>query len=164
VEALFERATLREPGWYTARRRRTEVLDGTGSSRLYLAYPIAASRRSRSATTRPPDETLDVTSKSVVVYGVGSRLVTRTDGGRFGTVGQARYVEVVYDHQAICPRREAPDHGSGRVDLPQPRLRGDEVGDGGLVLQLHAGRSCRPPRRRTSTGSKRSRNTPVVLA
>jgi hypothetical protein len=38
-----------------------------------------------------------------VVYGVGSRIITRTDGGKFGTVGQPRYIQVVYDHQGNLP-------------------------------------------------------------
>ena len=42
VEALFEAATLREPGWYTAGDTRTEVRDGTGSRRLYLDYPVSS--------------------------------------------------------------------------------------------------------------------------
>jgi hypothetical protein len=102
---LGERATLREPGWYTAAATaRTEVLDGTGSSRLYLAYPIAALTSIKLGyDSTAPTETLDATNKSVVVYGVGSRLITRTDGGVFGTVRQARYVEVVYDHAGNLP-------------------------------------------------------------
>lgn len=105
VEALYERATLREPGWYTAAATgRTEVLDGTGSSRLYLAYPIVALTSIKLGyDPATPDETLTVANKSVIVYGVGSRLITRTDGGVFGTVRQARYVEVVYDHAGNLP-------------------------------------------------------------
>jgi hypothetical protein len=102
VEALFESATLRAPGWYTAAALdATVVLDGTGSTRLYLPYPIAAI----TSITLGYDtlETLDHTSRAVLVYGVGSRVVTRTDGGWFGTVGQARYVEVVYDHLGNLP-------------------------------------------------------------
>lgn len=103
--ALFEAATLRLPGYYAAEALAyTEVLDGTGSSYLYLAYPIAAVTTIKlgydSAT---PDETLDGTNKAVVVFGVGSNVLTRTDGGKFGTARQPRYVEVVYDHQGNLP-------------------------------------------------------------
>jgi hypothetical protein len=102
VEALFESATLRAPGFYTAAATGvTEYLDGTGCKRLYLTYPIdvLTSITLGYATT----ETLDLTSRSAVVYGQGSRVVTRTDGGWFGCVGQARYVAVVYDHLGNLP-------------------------------------------------------------
>lgn len=105
VEALFESATLRAPGSYTAAATgRTEVLDGTGSTRLYLPYPIAVLTSIKLGyDPAAPTETLAVANKAVVVYGVGSRVITRTDGGKFGTVGQPRYVQVVYDHQGNLP-------------------------------------------------------------
>jgi hypothetical protein len=105
VEALYEAATLRPPGFYTAGASgRTEVLDGTGSPRLYLAFPISAVTSIKLGyDPASPSETLAVASKSVVVYGVGSRIITRTDGGVFGTVRQARYVQVVYDHLGNLP-------------------------------------------------------------
>ena len=102
VEALFESATLRPPGFYTAADEDvTEILDGTGSSRLWLTYPIEA----LTSVTLGYDSTevLDLTSRAAVVYAVGSRLVTRTDGGWFGTVRQAGYVTVVYDHLGNLP-------------------------------------------------------------
>lgn len=105
IEALFESATLRAPGSYTAAATgRTEVLNGTGTARLYVAYPIAAVTSIKLGyDPAAPTETLTVANKAVVVYGVGSRVITRTDGGKFGTVGQARYVQVVYDHQGALP-------------------------------------------------------------
>ena len=105
VEALFESATLRAPGSYTAAATgRTEVLDGTGSSRLYLAYPISVLTSVKLGyDSTSPDETLAVANKAVLVYGAGSRIITRTDGGRFGTVRQPRYVQVVYDAMAALP-------------------------------------------------------------
>jgi hypothetical protein len=105
VEALFEAATLRPAGSYAAAATaRTEVLDGTGSARLYLAYPIVAVTSIKLGyDPATPDETLDPTNKLVVVFGVGSRVITRTDGGKFGTVRQARFVQVVYDHAGDLP-------------------------------------------------------------
>ena len=105
VESLFEAVTLRPAGSYVAAAPgRTEVLDGTGSARLYLAYPIAVlTSITLGYDPASPVETLAVTNKLVVVYGVGSRCVTRTDGGLFGVVRQARYVQVVYDHQGDLP-------------------------------------------------------------
>jgi hypothetical protein len=80
------------------------VLDGTGSCRLYLAFPISAVTSIKLGyDPAAPTETLAVSNKLVVVYGVGSRIITRTDGGKFGTVRQARYVQVVYDHQGNLP-------------------------------------------------------------
>lgn len=105
VEALYERACLRDVGFFRASDTDlTEVLDGTGSRNLWLSYPIAAiTSITLGYDSAAADETLTVASKAVVSYGVGSRLVTRTDGGWFGLVGQRRYVEVVYDHQGNLP-------------------------------------------------------------
>lgn len=105
VEALFESATLRAPGSYTAADSdRTEVLDGTGSSRIYLAYPIDVITSIKLGyNSAAPTETIDPTNKLVVVWGNGSRVITRTDGGRFGKLRQPRYIEVVYDHLGDLP-------------------------------------------------------------
>jgi hypothetical protein len=106
VEALFEAATLRAPGSYTAGEEVTEVKDGTGSPRLYLAYPIAEDGLTSvklGSNSASPDETLSVTNKAVLVWGEGSRCISRVDGGVFGRVGQPRYVEVVYEHQDDLP-------------------------------------------------------------
>lgn len=105
VEALYERATLRPAGFYSAADTGvTEVLDGTGSPNLWLAYPIdEITSITLGYDSASPLETLDATSRSVVSYGVGSRVITRTDGGWFGTVYQRRYVEVVYDHLGNLP-------------------------------------------------------------
>lgn len=103
VEALYERATLREVGYFTAAAAGvTEVLDGTGTPRLYLAYPIGAIT-SIALGYSGTDETLDVLDPAVVSYAVGSRVVARTDGGGFGKARQPRYVHVVYDHLGNVP-------------------------------------------------------------
>jgi hypothetical protein len=102
VEALFESATLRPPGYYSAADTGvTEYLDGTGSSRLWVTYPIAA----LTSVTLGYDSTevLDLTSRAYVAYAVGSRWIKRTDDGWFGEVGQSAYVEVVYDHLGNIP-------------------------------------------------------------
>lgn len=107
VEALFESATLRPPGFYTAAATgRVEVHDGTGSSRLYLDYPLAEdglTSVSLGYNSAAPDSTLNVSDRSTLVYGVGSRCIARVDGGKFGRVSQPRYVEVVYDHLGDLP-------------------------------------------------------------
>lgn len=107
IEALFESATLRAPGFYTAAATgRTEVHDGTGSSRLYLDYPLAEDGLTTVTlgyNPASPDATLNVSDKSTLVYGAGSRCIARVDGGKFGRVNQPRYVEVVYDHLGDLP-------------------------------------------------------------
>jgi hypothetical protein len=102
VEALYERATLRPAGYYKAAATAvTEVLDGTGSPRLWLTYPIAA--LTSVTLGYGSTELLSLSDPDAIGYGVGSRVVTRTDGGWFGTVDQKRYVTVVYDHQGNLP-------------------------------------------------------------
>jgi hypothetical protein len=106
VEALFESATLRAPGFYKAGEEITEVKDGTGTARLYLEYPLAEDGLvsiKLGYNSASPDETLNVASRAVVVYGEGSRVISRVDGGKFGRIGQPRYVEVVYEHADNLP-------------------------------------------------------------
>lgn len=102
VEAQFESATLRVPGYYTAAdTARTEIKDGTGSKYLWLDYPVD----DLTSVTIGYDgsEVLDLTDRAVISYSVGSRRLARTDGGWFGSVGQAGYIEVVYDHLGNLP-------------------------------------------------------------
>lgn len=106
VEALFASETGRAVGDYVASGERTEVHAGTGSATLYLDYPLAEDGLvsvSLGYDASSPDETLAVTDKAVLVYGEGSRVITRVDGGTFGRVGQARFIEVVYDHLGDRP-------------------------------------------------------------
>lgn len=105
VEAMYERDTLHPPGFYQAADTGvTVVLNGTGSSYLYLPYAIdEITSIALGYDSASPLETLSVASASVVSYGVGDRLVVRTDGGWFGTISQRRYVHVVYDHLGNLP-------------------------------------------------------------
>jgi hypothetical protein len=101
LEALFTSATLREPDSYIDAGEATEVRDGTGTRRLYLTYPLADDGLisvKLGYDSASPDETLNVADRRVIVYGQGSRCISRVDGGRFGCAGQPRYVEVVYEH------------------------------------------------------------------
>lgn len=100
VEALFISETGRSA--FTAAGDAVEVLDGTGTSELYLDFPIAEDGLTSiklGYNSTSPDETLAVTDKNVLVYGEGSRIVRRTDGGTFGRGGEPRYVTVEYEHQ-----------------------------------------------------------------
>lgn len=81
---------------------RIETRDGTGSRDLWLDYPVAA-------LTMPilighdsanPTETLDPADPAVLSWKVGSRRVTRVDGGWFGCLGSPNDVQVTYDAQA----------------------------------------------------------------
>jgi hypothetical protein len=105
VEAMYERDTLHPAGFYQAASAGvTVVLNGTGSSYLYLPYAIDdITSITLGYDSASPLESLDVLSPSVVSYGVGERLVTRTDGGWFGSISQRRYVHVVYDHLGNLP-------------------------------------------------------------
>lgn len=105
VQSIFESETGRSPGSYIAAgTARTEVKDGTGSCNLYLDYPVTALTSVKLGyNPSVPDETLDVSSKLVIVWSSDSRRISRTDGGRFGKPGQARYVQVVYDYGADLP-------------------------------------------------------------
>jgi hypothetical protein len=100
VEAMYERDTLHPAGFYQAAATGvTTVLNGTGSSFLYLPYAIDdITSITLGYDAASPTETLDVTNASAVSFGSGERLVVRTDGGWFGTIAQRRYVHVVYDH------------------------------------------------------------------
>jgi hypothetical protein len=105
VEALFASETGRALSSYQAAGTgRVEVHDATGSADLYLDYPIVAlTSVLLGYTASSPDETLTVADHAVLVYAVGERRLSRTDGGRFGRVGQSRYVQVTYDFGADLP-------------------------------------------------------------
>jgi hypothetical protein len=106
VEALFASETGRLLESFTDASDLVEVLDGTGSPDLYLDYPVAEDglisvTLGYSATS--PDETLDITDPTVLVYGAGSRRLTRVDGGVFGRSGHRRCVIVTYSSVADLP-------------------------------------------------------------
>jgi hypothetical protein len=105
VEALFASETGRTISSYQAAgTARTEILDGTGSADLYLDYPITALTSIKLGyDPAVPDETLTIADKTILVYAVGSRRISRSDGGVFGRVGQARAIQVVYDFGADLP-------------------------------------------------------------
>jgi hypothetical protein len=105
VEAMLERASGREVGAFReAEDERTEVLDGTGSCDLYLEYPIRTVASIKLGfNVSSPVETLDPADKTVIVYGAGSRRISRVDGGTFGRVGSPRYVQVVYASRDDIP-------------------------------------------------------------
>lgn len=104
VEALFESETGRGQTPFIAAATRTEVRDATGTPELFIDYPINTITSIKLGyDPSSPDETLDVADKNVVVFGQGSRQITRTDGGIFGAPSRRRYIQVVYAHQADLP-------------------------------------------------------------
>ncbi len=105
AEGLFEAHTGRKSvPFVAAASARSEVKDGTGAAKLYLDYTIAdVTSISLGFDSSDFAETLNPDDPDVVVWGVGSRIIQRVDGGRFGFAGAPRYVTVVYDHQADLP-------------------------------------------------------------
>lgn len=106
VEAQFASETGRSIDSYISRGSRTEVQDGTGSADLYLDYPVQEDGLVSVVLgydASSPDETLDPADLTVMVYGEGSRRITRVDGGVFGRCGKRRYITVEYDHLGDQP-------------------------------------------------------------
>lgn len=102
VEALFASETGRTiTSFMAAGSARVEVLDGSNSHDLYVDYPITAlTSITLGYNAGAPDETLSVADKNVLVYAVGGRKISRTDGGTWGRFGRSRYVTVTYDYAA----------------------------------------------------------------
>lgn len=104
TEALFESECGRKGRPFTAGASRTEVKDATGDADLFLDYPISTITSIKLGfDPTDPVETLDVADPLIVTFAVASRKVSRTDGGRFGVLGNPRYVQVVYAHQDELP-------------------------------------------------------------
>lgn len=105
IESLFEAECGRiGTPFKAAATTQTEVHDGTGGASLFMDYPIASVASIKLGyDSADPDDTLDPTDVDEVTFAVGSREIRRTDGGVFGRVGQARYVHIVYNHQADLP-------------------------------------------------------------
>lgn len=102
VEARFASETGRTIDSFTDSDNRLEVHDGTGTADLYLDYAIEEEGLGSvllGYDTTAPDETLDVGDRAVLVYGAGSRRITRVDGGVFGRCGLRRCVTVEYVRQ-----------------------------------------------------------------
>jgi hypothetical protein len=118
VQSVFEAETGHSPGSFIAAGTgRTEVKDGTGSANLYLDYPVAALTSVKLGyDPASPDETLDVTSKLVIVFSSDSRRIS-TD--RWRKVREARPVslrQVVYDNGADLPdSRSSQSNPSARL-------------------------------------------------
>jgi len=87
---------------------RVEVLDGTGTAKLFLDYPIAAlTSIALGADPSEPDETLDPTDFEVVAWTVGRLCIRRVDGCTWGCRGVPNIVRVTYDTQADLPTTAA---------------------------------------------------------
>lgn len=98
VEDLFESACGRTETPFQAADTRVEVRDGTGSTILYLDYPIddVASIKI-GADPADPDETLDPTDLTVVSWRQGRRRIVRLDGRSWGAAGVPNCVHITYD-------------------------------------------------------------------
>ena len=126
TQSLFEVATGHSAGSFVAAGTgRTETRDGTGSSDLYLNYPVTSLTSVKLGfDPSNPDETLDVTNKLVINWASGERRISRVDGGRFGWAGMSRYVQVVYDYGSDLP--DAAKLGIKSVAATAYRRRGSE--------------------------------------
>lgn len=105
VEAFFEQECNRSDlPFQAAQTARTDRLDGTGRTTLYLPYAVASLTSVKLGyDVNNPDETLAVNDQTKLVWTVGSSRLTRVDGGGFGWVTQPGYVTVVYNTKADLP-------------------------------------------------------------
>jgi hypothetical protein len=104
LEGLFESDCGRKDLPFAAAAEQEEVRDGTGTCELFVDYPIEELTSIKlGLDPDDPDEELDVSDPTVLVYGAGKRRITRTDGGIFGYAQQPRYVHLVYDAQDDLP-------------------------------------------------------------
>lgn len=77
---------------------RIDILNGSGSSIVVLPYPIATLTSLKLGyNPAAPLETLVVNDTNAVLWGAGSRIIERVDGGLFGTFTNSRYVHVTYN-------------------------------------------------------------------
>lgn len=106
VQAIFEAVCNRgERPFVGAQSTRTDVFDGSGSAELFLPYAITTlTSVVIGADVTVPDETLDVSDKSVLRYAAGRNRLARVDGGTFGTEGDPRVVHVTYAAAADLPK------------------------------------------------------------
>jgi hypothetical protein len=105
VESLLL-AQCRRTGrpFQAASAARTERRDGTGGASCWLDYPIAALTSVKLGyDSSAPIETLTVTDPAVLVWRVGSKRLTRVDGGIFGSFGAPLWIQAVYDTAADLP-------------------------------------------------------------
>jgi len=104
VESLLaEQCGRADRPFAAATASRTEVHDGTGTTTLWLDYPLAALTSIKLGVDPSlPVETLAVADLDVLSAVVGLRQVFRRDGV-FGPAGKRRYVQVVYDHGEDLP-------------------------------------------------------------
>lgn len=104
VEADFERAVGRTATPFRSSGSLTEVFDGTGTTDLYLGYPVSSLTSIKlGEDTSNPDETLDFTDLDVLRYAAGSRRLVRVDGGVFRCRGEPRVIHVAYTCAADLP-------------------------------------------------------------
>lgn len=105
AEGLFEADTGRAAiPFRAAQSGRVEIRDGSRSRKLWLDYPVATvTAIAIGVDVGDPAETLAPADARKVVWRVGARLLTRTDGGSWGGGCWPAYVKVTYDAQADLP-------------------------------------------------------------
>jgi hypothetical protein len=107
AEELLEAECGRhERPFQAAQDARVEIRDGTGSSMLFLDYPIeTVTSILIGADPAAPDETLDPADVAVVSWRAGGRRLTRVDGGVWGSRGTPNVLQVTYGTQDELPVR-----------------------------------------------------------
>lgn len=125
AEGLFEAETDRsDTPFRTAQTARVEIQEAVTGPKLWLDYPIAAvTAIALGVDVANPSETLDATVATQVVWRVGQRILTRTDGGLWSASGggavlswarggplvpddvepRPSFVQVTYNAQAELP-------------------------------------------------------------
>lgn len=105
VEAVFlAQVGRRDRPYQAGQTGRLDILDGTGTARLWLPYPIKTlTSLTLGYDSTSWDETLDPSDVTVLSWYQGSRRVVRVDGCRFGCADRANYVRVTYDTMDDLP-------------------------------------------------------------
>lgn len=126
-----------------AQSARSERHDGTGRTTLWLDYPIAALTSVKLGyNVSSPDETLDVTDQTLLVWTVGSPKLERVDGRTFGVAPWpgypplTGYVTVVYDAAADLP------DDAGLAVLSETARIFNNLGSEGLAAERIGGYSA----------------------
>jgi hypothetical protein len=109
AEELLEAECGRQERPFQAEQSdRVEIHDGTGSSVLFLHYPIDdISSIKIGADPADPDEDLDPADVAIVSWRAGRTRLTRVDDGVWGCRGTPNVVHVTYDTQDDLPLRAA---------------------------------------------------------
>jgi hypothetical protein len=107
-ELLEAECGRQERPFQAAQSGRVETRDGTGSSMLFLDYPIeTVTSILIGADPADPDEDLDPADVAIVSWRVGRARIMRVDGDVWGCRGTPNAVQITYNTQDDLPLRAA---------------------------------------------------------